>query len=136
MDPRDVRKSDIAGKMNRVGCIWNRMLPIEFDEQKLVTAKSRQDASAPPRVNPIARPPQALARPGAATQRPQGRALAESAQSSEIPLAKAEVWMDHSAGPFLESLVLFPKACNSAAFIDTMRQHEEDDDKSFKQLSW
>jgi hypothetical protein len=136
MDPRDVRKSDIAGRMNLVGCIWNRMLPIEFDEQKLVTAKSRQDASAPPRVNPMARPPQALARPGAATQRPPGRALEEPARTSESSSTQAEVWMNHSPGPFLETLVLFAKACDSGEFIKAMQQHEDDDDKSFKQLVW
>jgi CRISPR-associated protein Cmr6 len=136
MDPRDLRKSDLAGEMNRVGCIWNRLLPLEFDEQKLVTAKSRQHASAPPRVNPMARPAQALARPGAATQRPPAKAPEEPARTSDAASSQAEVWMNHSPGPFLETLVLFPKACNSEAFIQAMRQHADDDDSSFQQLIW
>jgi CRISPR-associated protein Cmr6 len=136
MDPRDVRKSDLSGEMNRVGCIWNRMLPIEFDEQRLVTAKSRQSASAPSKVNPLARPNRALARPGAATQWPSGKTLVESARSSADSAAKGEVWMSHSPGPFLETLVLFPKACNSAEFIQAMWKHEEDNDNEFKHLDW
>ena len=136
MDPRDLRKSDLAGETNRVGCIWNRLLPLEFDEQKLVTAKSRQHASAPPRVNPMARPAQALARPGAATQRPPAKAPEEPARTSDAASSQAEVWMNHSPGPFLESLVLFPKACNSGEFIQAMRQHADDDDSSFQQLIW
>ncbi len=136
MDPRNLRKSDLAGEMNRVGCIWNRLLPLEFDEQKLVTAKSRQHASAPPRVNPMARPAQALARPGAATQRPPAKAPEEPARTSDAASTQAEVWMNHSPGPFLETLVLFPKACNSEAFIQAMRQHADDDDSSFQQLIW
>ena len=136
MDPRDLRKSDLAGETNRVGCIWNRLLPLKFDEQKLVTAKSRQHASAPPRVNPMARPAQALARPGAATQRPPAKAPEEPARTSDAASSQAEVWMNHSPGPFLESLVLFPKACNSGEFIQAMRQHADDDDSSFQQLIW
>ena len=136
MDPRDLRKSDLAGEMNRVGCIWNRLLPLESDEQKLVTAKSRQHASAPPRVNPMARPAQALARPGAATQRPPAKAPEEPARTSDAASSQAEAWMNHSPGPFLESLVLFPKACNSGEFIQAMRQHADDDDSSFQQLIW
>jgi hypothetical protein len=44
--------------------------------------------------------------------------------------------MNHSPGPFLETLVLFAKACDSGEFIKAMQQHEDDDDKSFKQLVW
>lgn len=36
---RDLRKSDIAGRMGQVGCVWNRMLPVHCDESKLITAQ-------------------------------------------------------------------------------------------------
>lgn len=138
LSPRDLRKSDIAGKMGQVGCIWNRLLPIEYDETTLVTAKIRQQVYPSPSANPTTRPAPALVRPGAATQRPRrAEAPHPPVPPSQASPVQDEVWMNHSPGPFLESLVLFPKACESASFVEAMRRDEVNGDgKGFKKLIW
>ena len=143
-DPRDLRKSDLAGKMNQVGCIWNRLLPLEATSQSQTPAPNRQvrpestrAASAAATARPgaaTARPSAATARPGAATARPQlGRTAARPSSPRADNSQHGEVWMNHSNGPFLESLVLFPEHCDSEAFIRVMDQGAG---AEFKRLRW
>jgi CRISPR-associated protein Cmr6 len=89
-DPRDLRKSDLAGKMGQVSRIWNRLLPLSANEEEPA----------------VARPGAATARPGAAATRPAAPATT--------------AWMNYSKGPFLESLVLFPEEDLSPDFIAMM----------------
>ena len=131
--PWDLRKSKLAGQMNLVGRIWNRLLPLEAGIQERTAL---HDASA----SPIARRGAATARPGVATARP-GDARARppvgamdrpfSAMKSVAP--RGEVWMNHSSGPFLESLVLFPELQQSPAFIKAMDGGAGAD---FQRLTW
>jgi CRISPR-associated protein Cmr6 len=122
-DPRDLRKSDLAGRVNQVGLLWNRLLPIEAGGSE----KPLPQVSA----SPMARPGAAMARPGAATARPAAGAMARPSTARQAPAPKGEVWMNHSAGPFLESLVLFPEQRESPDFIKVM---DRGDDAGFERV--
>jgi len=118
-DPRDLRKSDLAGRMNLVGCIWNRLLPLDAGAQDWPVPK----ASATPMTRlgaATARPASATARPGGATARPAAGAMARPSNARKTIAPRGEVWMNYASGPFLESLVLFPEQRQSTAFINVM----------------
>jgi CRISPR-associated protein Cmr6 len=137
-DPRELRKSDLAGKMNQVGCIWNRLLPLEGTSHAPApncpaqpAAPMAQSGAGTTRPSAAlarpgaatARPGAAMARPGAATARPQaGGAAARQANARSSIFQNSEVWMNYSNGPFLESVVLFPEHCDSDAFIRVLDQ--------------
>ncbi len=114
-DPRDLRKSELAGKVNQVGRVWNRLLPLQAES----TQRSRP-------ASPTARPGSAVARPSGSptarpTSRPVGSAMARPSNArQQQPTPKGIVSMNYSHGPFLESLVLFPEKRQSPAFIREM----------------
>jgi CRISPR-associated protein Cmr6 len=114
-DPRELRKSVLAGQVNQVGRIWNRLLPL--------------DADAPPRTNnqlpanPMARHSSATARPGSVTVHPAGGVMARPStgkQNAQAPTR--EVSIPHWMGTYLESVVLFPEQRLSPAFIQEMNR--------------
>jgi len=118
-DPRDLRKRDLAGRVNQVGLLWNRLLPTGGGGSE----KPMPRGSASPTARPgaaMARPGAATARPGAATARPSGGAMSRASTTRQAAAPRGEVWMNHSAGPFLESLVLFPEQRESPDFIKVM----------------
>ena len=116
-DPRDLRKSDLAGRMGQVGRIWNRLLPLSAPGEAPVAVPNRA----------IPQPVSATARPGAAIARPRTAAARPAAPSTEV-------WMNHSKGPFLESLVLFPEDRLSPAFIAMMDSGAGG--AQFRRLNW
>ena len=111
-DPRDLRKSDLAGRMNQVGRIWNRLLALEMATQVPPVRK----ASA----NPTTPPSSATARPTTVMARTAGGALARPSNTKQDVAQGNEVWMCYATGPFLESLVLFPEQQQSPDFIKVM----------------
>jgi hypothetical protein len=117
-DVRDLRKSDLAGKMNQVGLIWNRMLPVnEHGAQRTSAAeRPRQAAPAPASLGA------ALARPGAA-----------AARAVPAVAAPGDAWMEHSSGPFLESLVLFGQQGVTTDFSQMMDNGAR---ANFRRLRW
>jgi hypothetical protein len=139
----------LAGKMNQVGCIWNRLLPLEGTShapapnqpaQPAATmaqsgaGTTRSSAAVARSGAATARPGAAMARPGAATARPQaGGAAARQAKVRSSGSQNSEVWMNYSNGPFLESVVLFPEHCDSDAFIRVLDQGAGAD---FHRLRW
>jgi CRISPR-associated protein Cmr6 len=111
-DPRDLRKCDLAGRVNQVGRIWNRLLPLDGD------APPR--GASQPAANPLARPNAALARPGSATARPAAGVMARPSTGSHAAPPRGEVSISHWPGEYLESVVLFPEQRLSPAFIQVM----------------
>lgn len=97
-DPCNLKRTILAGQMNQVGLIWNRLLPL------LETGSPAQTATPAKPANPLARPSPAavarpLARPAAAMARPAAaRQTARAAQGS-VSIAVHQ-------GAYLESLVL------------------------------
>ncbi|MDI9406963.1 MAG: hypothetical protein QM522_09690 [Chitinophagaceae bacterium] len=119
-DPRELKCTALAGRVNQVGRIWNRLLPMSNGDQPGQTAAKSATAS------PMARPGGATARPGAAIARP-------SAPKQRPQSPRGEVSIAIHSGPFLETLVLFPEATLSRAFI-AMMDHGADAD--FERLDW
>ena len=113
---RDLKGTALGGKVNQVGRLWNRLLPL-LDGQGSGSAPANAHQATPmarPAANPFARPsamarrPTAMARPGASRQLP--------------PVPQGAVSIAVHPGPFLESLVLFPEQRESAAFIKQMEE--------------
>ena len=103
-DPRDLKATPLAGKVNQVGQIWSRMLPLLEDSSSPGKA-SPQRGGTP--ANPMARP-SPTARPGAATARPAAAALARPGRSGGVTgTARGDASITPWAGRYLESLVLF-----------------------------
>jgi CRISPR-associated protein Cmr6 len=99
-DPCNLKHTILAGQMNQVGLIWNRLLPL------LGPGDTAPNASRALAANPLARPvpaamARAVARPGTARQ--QGRATQDS-----VSIAAHE-------GAYLESLVLHPLPADARA---------------------
>jgi CRISPR-associated protein Cmr6 len=91
-DPRDLKRTILAGQMNQVGLIWNRLLPL-LDSAVATSQASR----AKPPANPLARPaPARVARP---MDRP-----ATARQQARPP--QGSVSIAAHQGAYLESLVL------------------------------
>ncbi len=106
-DPRELRKSDLAGRVNQVGRIWNRLLPLDGD------------ASQKPASQPAANP---MARPGLATARPAGGVMARPSTGRQAAAPRGEVSISHWPEEYLESVVLFPEQRLSPAFIQEMNR--------------
>jgi len=133
-DPRELKGTDLAGRVNQVGRIWNRLLPLMQGDQPGPTAT--RSAAASPTARPgaaMARPANPMARPGAATARPGAGAMARpSAANRRAQAPRGEVSIAVHPGPFLETLVLFPEATLSRAFIAMMDRADSD----FERLDW
>ena len=65
-DPRELKGTDLGGRVNQVGRIWNRLLPLG----------GSSPATSARTTSPMARPANPMARPGAATARPSAGAMA------------------------------------------------------------
>ena len=106
--PRELRKNDLAGRMNQVGRIWNRLLPLDDD--------ASPSTASQPAANRLARPVDARARPARGVMdRPSiGR------QAAAAP--RGEKSISHWQGEYLESVVLFPEQRLSPAFIQEMNR--------------
>lgn len=112
-DPRDLKSTLLAGQMNQVGLIWNRLLPLL--ESGGPTAAPAAAGAANPTARPAAaamvRPaPTALARPGAVVARPQ--APVRRQQQATPPRQQGNVSIIVHQGPYLEILVLHPRPNN------------------------
>ncbi|MFN7678096.1 MAG: RAMP superfamily CRISPR-associated protein [Cyanobacteriota bacterium] len=92
-DPRDLKHSELAGQMNQVGLIWNRLLPLHTPADHAGQAKPAP-AAAP------------LARPANPTSRPPNPKARSTATRQPAPLAKGDVSISAHPGAYLESLVL------------------------------
>ena len=108
LDPRDLKKTDIGGRVNLVSRIWNRLLPLtEKGEGPRAVPPSAGASSA--RQTPggaFARPSApggAFARPASATSRPNGGSTDRPRQQQPTGPVSINVW----GGPYLESVVLF-----------------------------
>ncbi len=125
-DRRELKGTDLAGRMNQVGRIWNRLLPL--------TGSSPGGGVPPARpANPLGRPASPLARPGGAMARP-GGAMARPSGAGRPAAPRGEVGIAVHPGPFLESLVLFPDQSSEArAFIQMM---DRGADADFRRLEW
>lgn len=105
-DPRELKGTDLAGRVNQVGRIWNRLLPLTDSNQPERTPAGGSTASP-------------MARPSSANRRAQA--------------PRGEVSIAVHPGPFLETLVLFPEATLSRAFIAMM---DRGADADFERLDW
>jgi CRISPR-associated protein Cmr6 len=134
-DPRELKGTDLAGRVNQVGRIWNRLLPILGTDQANASPSVAEQAGATARPGAaMARPANPMARPGAATSRPSAGAMARpSAPNSRPPAPRGEVSIAAPPGRFLETLVLFPETTVSRSFIDLMDHGAGAD---FKRLTW
>lgn len=97
-DPCNLKRTILAGQMNQVGLIWNRLLPL------LEPGDSAQNAAPARPANPLARPASAaaarpLARPAAAVARPAAARQPARAHQGSVSIAAHQ-------GAYLESLVL------------------------------
>lgn len=99
----------LGGKMNQVGRLWNRLLPLRS------TATSSQAAS------PMARPASPMARPAALAR---GAAMARPGAARQQAAPRGEVSINVHRGAFLETVVLFPDQREAPAFIDSMNRGE------------
>jgi CRISPR-associated protein Cmr6 len=97
-DPRDLKRTILAGQMNQVGLIWNRLLP-------LLEPGGPAQTSAPAKpANPLARPaPAAMARPLA---RPAAAGARSAAARQPARAPQGPVSIAAHQGAYLESLVL------------------------------
>lgn len=87
-DPRDLKKTEIGGRVNLVGRIWNRMLPLYG---------AASSGSPRPAGGAMGRPV-----PGGAMARPGGPASGRRSEPAAGPVS-INAW----SGPYLESVVLF-----------------------------
>lgn len=103
----ELKGTALGGKVNQVGRLWNRLLPLLEGQASGVASTGARQASpmARPAANPFARPA-GSSRPGSARQAP--------------PTPRGAVSIAVHTGPFLESLVLFPEQRESLAFIKQM----------------
>lgn len=117
-DARDLRKSKLAGQMNLVGRIWNRLIPLASGKQAFPISSSTVSSSI---------------RNRAASARPASGALARPSNGKNVVDTRGEVLMNYASGPFLESLVLFPEQQYSPDFIKLMDRGADED---FQRLEW
>jgi CRISPR-associated protein Cmr6 len=99
LDPSALKDTPLAGRMNLVGLLWNRMLPLEDQSSASSAAASARPGSATER--PAATPAHLRA---AALARPQRRAGDRTTKVA--PAARGEVSIQSWTGPYLECLVL------------------------------
>jgi len=128
-DPRDLKRTILAGQMKQVGLIWNRLLPLleSGGPTAAPAAAGAANPTARPDVGPLARPAAApLARPRAAMARtagPGGPNLDQQAPRRGQPSIHAH------EGAYLEILVLhspsYLRLCLPADSSDDARQHYE-----------
>lgn len=104
----ELKGTELGGKVNRVGRLWNRLLPLLEGP----SASNGSPAGRP--ANPMARPANPMARPSAMARPSTSRAAA--------PPPRGAVSIAAHPGPFLESVVLFPEQRESPAFIRTMHE--------------
>lgn len=133
-DPRDLKRTDLAGRVNQVGRIWNRMLPIVGKSDGSGGPPRPMDSSAMARPGgAMARPANPMARPGSATARPSTVAGGRPAQNRRPQAPRGEVLIALRSERFLESLVLFPEKKLSPPFITMM---DRGADEGFSRLKW
>lgn len=140
-DARELKGTDLAGRVNQVGRIWSRMLPLYTTSQGATPAAAPMAGPATARpVAAIARPGAAMtrpanpmARPGSATARPSAVAGGRSAPNRRPQAPRGEVSITLRAVRFLEILVLFPEARLSRDFISLM---DRGADVDFIRLDW
>ncbi len=140
-DARDLKGTDLAGRMNQVGRIWNRMLPL-IDPSQGIGGLSTQMASSPAAKSAaamarpgaaMARPVNPMARPGAATARPSAVAGGRAAPNRRPQAPQGDVSISLRSERFLEILVLFPDKKLSPDFIAMM---DRGADAGFRRLEW
>ncbi len=124
-DPMALKRTILAGQMNQVGLIWNRLLPLIGKGQAVQSVAVARPA------NPLARPTAAaLARPGGPSQR-----------QAQTPRPRGVVSIAAHQGDYLESLVLHSLPGNARAeerqqyqrFIAEMNRGASAD---FQPLDW
>lgn len=100
-DPCHLKRSDLAGGMNQVGLIWNRLLPLIDPDQATSVAKTAQPA------NPLARPVNPTASPANPMPRPSGVARGRPpAGRPPAVQSQGDVSIAAHQGNYLEVLVL------------------------------
>ncbi|MFN7229658.1 MAG: hypothetical protein ACK5UG_11435 [Synechococcaceae cyanobacterium] len=115
-------KGNLGGKVNQVGRIWNRLLPL-LDNAETGSGRARPGQASPTArpANPFSRPA-AMARPGSARQ--------------AAPPPRGQVSIPVHQGAFLETLVLFPdQQRDSTAFIQKMN-HGAGQEAGFRSLNF
>jgi CRISPR-associated protein Cmr6 len=118
-DPCNLKTSDLAGRMNQVGLIWNRLLPLLGSGQAPSSPKAAQPASPLARpANPTARPANPLARPPGVTR---GRPAAGRQPAGQ---SQGDVSIAAHQGAYLEVLVLHPLPPDGARA--EAKQHHQD----------
>jgi len=140
-DPRDLKKTDLAGRVNQVGRIWNRLLPLIDASQGSGSPSTPMGASPTARPGAamarpggaMARPANPMARPGSATARPSAVAGGRSAPTRRPQAPRGEVSIALRSDRFLEVLVLFPEKKHSPSFITMMDRGADED---FQRLEW
>jgi hypothetical protein len=123
-DPRDLKRTILAGQVNQVGLIWNRLLSL------LEKGQAIQSGAVAKPANPMARPAAALAQPGAPRQR-----------QSQPERPRGVVSIAAHQGAYLESLVLHALPGDARPedrqhhqrFIDAMNRGASAD---FQPLDW
>ncbi len=140
-DPRDLKKSDLAGRVNQVGRIWNRMLPLINTSEGSggpstpmgSSSTSRPGAAMARPGGAMARPANPMARPGSATARPSAVAGGRTAQNRRPQAPRGDVSIALRSERFLEILVLFPEKRLSPSFISMM---DRGANEGFSRLEW
>jgi CRISPR-associated protein Cmr6 len=140
-DARDLKRTDLAGRVNQVGRIWNRMLPLIDTFQGAggpstpmgSTSTARPGATMALARGAMARPANPMARPDPATTRPSAVAGGRSAPNSRQQAPRGEVSITLRSERFLEILVLFPEKRLSPSFISMMDRGADED---FSRLEW
>lgn len=105
----ELKGSVLGGKMNRVGRLWNRLLPLRSGGQSAPVAERQ--------ASPLARPASPTARPAALTR---GGAMARPSTARQPASPRGEVSIPVHQGPFLETVVLFPDQREAPGFIQSM----------------
>ena len=114
-DPRELKTTDLAGRVNVVGRIWNRMLPLDRAHAG-VNPSSVPSSSSPIRAGgAMARPAAAMARPG-----PTGAMARPSTSKQAASPPQDDASISHWQGAFMETLVLFPEQRLSGPFIQEL----------------
>jgi CRISPR-associated protein Cmr6 len=131
-DPRDLKRTILAGQVNQVGLIWNRLLPL------LEKGQATQSGAVAKQANPMTRPDAALARPAAAAL---ARPGAPRQRQSQPERPRGVVSIAAHPGAYLESLVLHSLPGDARPedrqhyqrFIDAMNRGASAD---FEPLDW
>lgn len=127
-NPLDLKKTDIGGRVNLVGRIWNRMLPLYDKGGGFRPMAPSSDAPLDRPSGPsgaFARPPSPFARPsgrGSATARPRQQELS------------GPVSIDAWQGPYLESVVLFVDPRDRGHGPALRRRLDEGADGGFRRI--